>query len=488
MTYADAAPSPPGQSGSERVPDGGTPDAAGGALDAPRWRPWATPERWALVLALVPAVSAVAVLGRLHPDEVYQFLEPAFARVHGYGVLAWEWKSGLRNWAVPLLLSVVLRVGGWVGLTDPWVARGLLAVPLWALQAWGLVSAARLGRRRAGVLGGWASILAVGCLPVFVVFAGRTLGESLSVALLLVAAEALSREERDRESGLLGGAVLGAAFVVRYGSLPAVVAALAWVAARRRWNLLGWAAVGLGVVVLGLGALDWVSWGTPWHSVRAWFSFNVGSGGAAQTFGAEPPGFYWPYLWTQVPLWVWPALGLGVAWLRPRVGVAGAMAALMLAALLWTTHKEERFLYPVQVLLVAEAAPGLAALLERMRVTWQRVGLAVVVLLGTVLSARPDRDLRGDQFRAIVKTTRPPEVTGLLIVNEGIWGAGGFFYVGKHIPWLTCDFPRDPAFQLAMRDGRFNRVVTFEGRALPELQAAGFHVIGIEGRETILTR
>jgi len=168
--------------------------------------------------------------------------------------------------------------------------------------------------------------------------------------------------------------------------------------------------------------------------------------------------------------------------------IAGAMAALMLAALLWTTHKEERFLYPVQVLLVAEAAPGLAALLERMRVTWQRVGLAVVVLLGTVLSARPDRDLRGDQFRAIVKTTRPPEVTGLLIVNEGIWGAGGFFYVGKHIPWLTCDFPRDPAFQLAMRDGRFNRVVTFEGRALPELQAAGFHVIGIEGRETILAR
>jgi len=440
------------------------------------------------VLSLVPAVTAVAVLGRLHPDEVYQFLEPAFARVHGYGVLAWEWKAGLRNWAVPLVLAAVLRVGGWLGLTDPWVARGLIAVPLWALQAWGLVSAARLGRRRAGTLGGWVSVVAIGCLPVFVVFAGRTLGEALSAALLLVAAEALSREERDRESGILGGALLGAAFVVRYGSLPAMAAALAWVAARRRWPLLGWAAVGLGVVLLGLGALDWVSWGTPWHSVRAWFGFNVGSGGAAQTFGAEPPGYYWPYLWREVPLWVWPALVLSVAWLRPRVGVAGAMAAVMLAALLWTTHKEERFLYPVQVLLVAEASSGLAALLERMRVSWQRIGLAVVVLLGTVLSAGPDRDLRGDQFRAIVKATRPAEVTGLLIVNEGIWGAGGFFYVGKHIPWLTCDWPHDPAFQLAMRDGRFNRVVTFEGRALPELQAAGFKVLGQEGRETILAR
>ena len=106
----------------------------------------------------------------------------------------------------------------------------------------------------------------------------------------------------------------------------------------------------------------------------------------------------------------------------------------------------------------------------------------------TVLSARPDRDLRGDQFRAIVKASRPAEVTGLLIVNEGLWGSGGYFYIGKHIPWLTCDWPRDPAFQIAMRDTRFNRVVTFEGRALAELQAAGFKVLGQEGRETILGR
>jgi hypothetical protein len=123
-----------------------------------------------------------------------------------------------------------------------------------------------------------------------------------------------------------------------------------------------------------------------------------------------------------------------------------------------------------------------------MRVTWGRVGLAGLALVATVFSAAPYRDLRGDQFRAIVKATRPADVTGLLIVNEGIWGAGGFFYVGKHIPWLTCDWPHDPAFQLAMRDPRFNRVVTFEGRALPELQAAGFGIIGTEGRETILAR
>ena len=441
-----------------------------------------------MLLALVPAVSAVAVLGRLHPDEVYQFLEPAYARVHGYGVVAWEWQEGLRNWAVPLVLAAVLRVGGWLGLRDPWVARGLLAVPIWALQAWGLVAAVRLGRRRAGELGGWVAAFALGCLPLFVVMAGRTLGEAFSAAWLLVAAEALSRDERPRASGLLGGAALGFAFVVRYGSLPALVAALGWVVARRRWLLLAWAAVGLGVVLLGLGALDWASWGAPWHSVAAWARFNVGSAGAAQRFGAEPPGYYWPLLWSEVPLWVWPSLVCGVLWLRPPPGVAGAMAALVLVALVQTAHKEERFLYPVVVLLVAEAAPGLAALVGRAHVRWQQAAVAVLALLLTVRSALPSMDVRGDQFRAIVKATRPAETTGLLIVNEGLWGSGGYFYLGRRIPWLTCDFPQDGAFQLAMRDRRFNRVVTFEGRALPELEASGFRVVGREGRETILAR
>jgi hypothetical protein len=485
VTDADGATLPPGRSELGNAEPGKPPSEA---LAASRWRRWATPERWAVVLALVPAVSAVAVLGRLHPDEVYQFLEPAFFRVHGYGVLAWEWRQGLRNWAAPLVLAAVLRVGGWLGLTDPWVARGLVAIPIWALQAWGLIAAVRLGRCRGGELSGWATAFALGCLPVFVVFAGRTVGEALSVPLLLVAAEALSREERPGRSGLLGGAAAGLAFVVRYGSLPALAAALAWVALRRRWALLGWALVGLGVVLLALGALDWATWGRPWHSVAAWFQFNVGSGGAARTFGAEPAGYYWAFLWGQVPKWVWPALVLGVWWLRPRLGVAGAMAVLMLAALLQTAHKEERFLYPVVVLLVAEAAPAVGTLLLQLQAAWQRVVVGAGVLGLTMLAEPPSTDLRGDQFRAIVKTTRPADVSGLLIVNEGLWGSGGYFYVGKKIPWLTCDWPHDAAFQLAMRDARFNRVVTFEGRALAELEAAGFRTIGVEGRETILAR
>jgi hypothetical protein len=100
----------------------------------------------------------------------------------------------------------------------------------------------------------------------------------------------------------------------------------------------------------------------------------------------------------------------------------------------------------------------------------------------------PPFDLRGDEFRAIVAATRDDRASGLLIVGEGLWGAGGFFYIGKDIPWLTCDFPQDQAFQHAIHNPAFNRAVTVDGRTLPELQAAGFRVVKQVGRQTVLVR
>ena len=79
--------------------------------------------------------------------------------------------------------------------------------------------------------------------------------------------------------------------------------------------------------------------------------------------------------------------------------------------------------------------------------------LGASAALGLLTAALYPQDLRGDEFRAIVRATRG-NATGLLIVNEGLWGSGGYFYVGRPIPWWTCDWPADPPFQRAMKDPR----------------------------------
>ena len=66
---------------------------------------------WALAAGCALFAFAVALVlrGRTHPDEVFQYLEPAHRAVYGYGEQAWEWREGIRNWFVPGLLTLVLR-------------------------------------------------------------------------------------------------------------------------------------------------------------------------------------------------------------------------------------------------------------------------------------------------------------------------------------------------------------------------------------------
>jgi GPI mannosyltransferase 3 len=452
--------------------------------------------RWPLVLlgavGLLPALLAVTQLGRIHPDEVYQLLEPAWFRVHGYGVLAWEWREGLRNWASPLVASAMLALADALGVTHPVGYRAMIAVPQVALHGWMLWAAYRFTERRAGPAGGLFAALLVGLYGPVLVFGGRTLGESLSAAFLVVALEALDRTERPERAGLIGGLALGLSVVTRYGSAVMVVAALLWLVAARRWRVLAFTCLaGLGVA-LGLGALDFYTWGKPFHSFFAYLDFNVLSGKSARQFGAEPPGFYLPPLLTGVPAWAWATVPLGLLALRRRLAVSLPLfcAVAYLAILSTTPHKEVRFLYPGLVLgVLAAAGPAAAFIMGRgdARLRW---GLGALALAATLLAGHsyPGVDLRGDQFRAIVSATRDDSARGLLIVNEGLWGSGGYFYIGKNIPWGTCDWPQDANFQAAMRDPRINRAVTFEGRALAELQAAGFRVVERLGRETVLAR
>jgi 4-amino-4-deoxy-L-arabinose transferase-like glycosyltransferase len=437
----------------------------------------------------------VVQLGRVHPDEVYQSLEPAWHRVHGYGVLAWEWREGLRNWAMPLLLAGLMRLCQALGVEHPVAVRAVLGLPLLALHLAALVAVFRLVQRRAGTRAAAAAGVLVGLHAPLLVHAGRTLSEPTSTAFVLLAVEALDRVRHARRAGrsqsagwgLWAGAALGLAVVTRYGSAVLVLAALLWLAGTRQWRPLLQVCAGGAGVALALGALDLATWGRPFHSFLTYVDFNVLSGRAAQRFGAEPPHYYLPLLLRSLPAWL--LLAVPLLWRRRqlRLGLPLLAAGLYLAALTATAHKEERFLYPAWVLLSVAGAPAVGAWLARPgagRGRWVAAGGAVAASL---LPFAWSPDVRGDQFRAIVQASRPP-ATGLLIVNEGLWGAGGYFYLGRNIPWSTCDWPRDAAFRRAMRDARYNRVVTFEGRALPELQAAGFRVVGRVGRETILAR
>lgn len=455
-------------------------------MSAPSRAPW-----WFLVtLAAIPCVIACVQLGRIHPDETYQFLEPAFHRAHGYGKLAWEWRDGLRNWAVPGLLGAILRGAGALGITNPYAYRALVEVPVFALHLWMLHALWRHVQWRAP-RARLVSLLAVGLYGPLLIFAGRTTSESFSGALLIIALEALDRPSGDDRAelraGIVGGGALGLAVVARYGSLPFVAAALLWLVVRRSTVRLLYTLAALALVAVGLGLLDLATWGKPLASLIAYARFNFFSGDAGRHFGTEPASWYVRPLLGWTAAWVWLALPLTLRRERLRPSLPLFCALCYLVALIAAPHKEARFLYPGVLVLVLAAIPGLGILFESLPLRVRRRAAVVVVLTSLAHLAVP-LDLHGDELRAIVAATRDRNVTGLLVVGENEWGTGGYFTIGKNIPWSTCISPGEPAFRNAMTQLHINRVVTWRGLAESELQDHGFRPVGSVGRFAILAR
>ncbi|MGQ0507022.1 MAG: glycosyltransferase family 39 protein [Myxococcaceae bacterium] len=442
---------------------------------------------------MAPALLAVLQLGRIHPDEVYQALEPAYWRVHGYGVLAWEWQEGIRNWFIPFVLAGLLKACGWLGISHPVGYRAVLELPQLGLHLASLAAIYRFFSRRLSPRASLMALITVGVYGPLLTFAGRTMSESISTSFFLIAVDLLDREPaapNNRRSALVGGLMLGLTVVTRYGSSVLVLGALLWLLARRRFLTAGLAIAGGLVIAAGLAVLDWRTWGKPLHSFFAYLDYNVISGKGAQRFGAEPFTFYGHILLRWSAFWIFPALYLEVRQvLRERSASLPLLVAFFyLLAISITPHKEPRFVYPTLILLVVGTAPALFSWLDALTRADLRAALSSLILCASVSPFFFMPDLRDDQFRALVKATRSEKATGLLIVNEGLWGAGGFFYLGKRIPWATCDWAADANFRGAMSSPVINRVITFEGRELDALRANGFRVVDQIGRETILER
>jgi hypothetical protein len=102
---------------------------------------------------------------------------------------------------------------------------------------------------------------------------------------------------------------------------------------------------------------------------------------------------------------------------------------------------------------------------------------------------------RKEQFQLELAASRG--ATGLVMMNEGLWGAGGYFYLGRDVPWCPCDFPHEPCFQTAAGDARFNRGLYWRNgawdvdrneQAKAAFLAAGFHVVEVRGDATLFAR
>jgi len=448
-----------------------------------------------------------------HPDEFFQYLEPAHWHWTGEGIRAWEYIDGLRNWFMPAYHGAWMAVLDGIGVHDGRLQHRFFLVH-WALA--GLVAAVYARRGAPAILRGATGVPAesaaktfagplaailVATWPALVWWAPHVLTELPSLFLLVIAftktSELLERPtSREPRTGLAIGLLVGVSLVLRIPNGPVALLPLLAMFVHRRFRALATACLGLLPPIFALGLLDRLTWGDWFHSIVKYVEFNFVKGGAAN-FGTLPVAHYFEVLYGELGLVgciVLPLLAL-VVWRRSWFWVLGAL--LVVSYLSTQPHKEERFILLFWPLLLIPAAAGFGAILlaVRRRVSMQaRIVppfVAAVAMLGLIGATfvTDQVDMQSDHMEMTCHDSfdvmdglsyvgRQPDALGVLSDINWVCN-GGTFRIGKNIPLDDYHAVRlsSPLYNYAVM-----RVET------ETIDRAGFQVVARFPRATVLRR
>jgi hypothetical protein len=364
-----------------------------------------------LLLALALRLPLAFWPNIIHPDEIFQHLEPAWRLLGHDGIVTWEWRYGIRGWFLPTLLAGPVALGDLVAPdgTGAFVVPRLVAA-FASLSI--VVSAWFLGARISRIHAVVAAFVAAIWFE-FILFAPHTLSEPLATALIVPAVLLLTDGPSQRRLAI-GGALLAFAFVCRFQYAPAI-AVLALGACWSSWrNLIPLAAGGL-IVLLLAAIVDVAHGGVPFRWLIANIEQNLLHDRAAE-FGVQPAVTYLISFWM-----VWSVAIVPLLWAIWRgARHAPLLLAVALANLVFHSligHKEYRFIFLSVVLLIIVAALGSADWIQSLRAkrAWQRWALPVVVAGWALLSValtRASEEMRDDWMRGVGAAQLAAELRG----------------------------------------------------------------------------
>ncbi|HEV7920867.1 MAG TPA: hypothetical protein VGR02_08770 [Thermoanaerobaculia bacterium] len=337
---------------------------------------------------LIAAVALVQLwfshhyFGFLTGDDV-EVLAAAFRRAFGFQYWPWD----VRNLFVPdLIVAPVLRLANVIGVVSPARLLELAALPFIVLNALTIWLVYRLANRWADpIAAGVASLLfALHWLPLM--FGSTVYPRTIAAACVVGAALLLSTRDTFW-AALLAGALAGLAFTDRFSEIvfllplvilsrgdgegsPAKVGGDPSASARLRMTLV---LLGATVtILLTVGGYDWLTWGTPFSSVRNFAHLTLLEPDFASRIKYQSPWWYLETLPRWCALTLLPLLYIG----RKRAHSWRWFVLVPLVALSLIRHKEMRYLQGIVPFLAIGAGIGFSMLWRERR----KLAVALLVI------------------------------------------------------------------------------------------------------------
>jgi phosphatidylinositol glycan class B len=321
------------------------------------------------------------------PDEIHQSLEPAHRLVFGYGLVAWEFSEGARNWAFPGFIAAVMGAVAGLGGDSPHVYLPVIRVMFVALSlgtALGIYRLARVCEASEVAAAVGAATWALVAPSIY--FAHRAMSENAAAAATVWGASLLLAPLASRRSVRLGASLLGLSVLFRLQMVVLALGVLGMVAARTNWRRFAESLAVLSVWGVAYGAIDAAAWreapgaayGGWFHSAILYVRFNLIEGRSAE-WGTSPPGYYVEFIFRSMPI-VAACLGIGLlAGLRYAAALS-VPALLFLATHSAIPHKELRFILPMLPFAVAATVTTFDALPRAARLA----GVGALIVGGVV--------------------------------------------------------------------------------------------------------
>ena len=420
---------------------------------------------------------AVALLFRLilstqtivhQPDEVWQYLEPAYGLVTGHWIMAWEFHARIRGWLVPMMLYPIVALGHALAPATQlhiWLVRLVLSVLSLGVVAACYELGGRVSRRH-GLMAGWVAAIWV---EVFY-FGPRSSGEAIAASLLMPAIALLYRlrERPDFRLAVAAGCLLVLGAIVRFQYLPAIALIAIWSAwgpnCRKSWLplLLG------NCLALALGATaDWLAGQTPFLWIYTNYNINMGQSRSAM-FGTVPPDWYVRQIiatWGLSGLIMVPAMIIGAR----RLPMLLTVALVIIGVHMLVPHKEYRFVLLAVVLLVLLATVGTVDIGQWFGRRYPQYRKSIIPLVGGLWFAmslavglcKPFVTYWGTgrgTMTALVDAGQRPDICGLGIFHAANSPYASYAFFNRDLPILLFDGPVAGAAAAANRR-RFNVVI-----------------------------
>lgn len=425
-----------------------------------------------LLVAFLVRIFAIWPFSIHHPDEIFQYLEPAHRLTFGYGTIPWEYRYGMRSWLIPLLATPLMAFGHVIAPSTILYAKLpiLLSIASGLSITW---SAWTIGRRMGPVHGLIAGFVAATWFEQ-IFFSLHLLTETLATGCLLPAAALLTGRDVSYRQWLWAGFLLGLAFILRFQYAPAIMLLLLISGAsniRRCW--LPILAGGLAALILST-VVDLAMGQVPFSWIIENFRQNLILNRSAN-YGVDSPVAYLALIWQY---WGWAAAPLFLL-ILPAIEKNRAIfwvAILNLAIHMAIGHKEYRFIFLTVTILIILAAIGSAELAVRLSAQFNiRASYVIPALLllwlgsSTNLAVAEPMQSRwtafGPGMQLVRKYGAAPGSCGLALHHLRFWQTGGYSYLHRDIPTYLTGW--SDADQMNRRDF-LNAAAGFNGIIAPQ--------------------